>query len=49
MRMFADPDRAYALTGLRYERASDGAGEPFSAQQFLLDWYRTAPLAGEES
>ena len=44
-----DCDRAYVLTGPRYERACDRAGEPFSAQQFLLDWYRTTPLAGEES
>ena len=36
-----DTDRAYVLVGDRYETADKPGVEAFSAQQFLLDWYRS--------
>lgn len=36
-----DTDRAYVLAGDRYETADKPGAEAFSAQQFLLDLYRT--------
>jgi hypothetical protein len=43
-----DTDRAYTLIGERYQRADLGGSEPFSAQEFLLQWYRTHPSTAEE-
>ena len=44
-----DTDRAYVLAGDRYEAADKAGGEAFSAQQFLLDFYRSDPWGGDES
>ena len=44
-----DTDRAYILNGDRYEPATAGEVEPFSAQTYLLDWYRSSPPQIEES
>jgi polyphosphate kinase len=44
-----DNDRAYVLDMGTYKPASAGAQAPFSAQQVLIDWYRTHPSASEES
>ena len=44
-----DTDRAYILNGDRYDPATAGEAEPFSAQTFLLDWYRSSPSPTEES
>jgi polyphosphate kinase len=44
-----DTDRAYVLVGDRYEPAEASGGVPFSAQQFLLDWYRSEPPATDEA
>ena len=44
-----DTDRAYLLNGDPYEPATAGEAEPFNAQTFLLDWYRSSPPQTEES
>ena len=44
-----DTDRAYVLAGDRYEPADTAGGEAFSAQQFLLDFYRSDLSAPDES
>jgi polyphosphate kinase len=44
-----DTARAYVLVGDRYESAGRSGGEPFDAQQFLLDWYRSEALTADEA
>ena len=44
-----DTDRAYLLVGDRYRPADKPGEEPFSAQQFLLDWYRSDSSLRDES
>ena len=44
-----DTDRAYVLVGDRYQPAERSGVEPFSAQQFLLDWYRSEPLSADDA
>ena len=38
-----DTDRAYVLTGNRYEPAAAGAEQCVNAQQELIDWYASRP------
>jgi polyphosphate kinase len=44
-----DTDRAYVLTGDRYEAAEKPGVDAFSAQQFLLDHYRSDLSSPDES
>jgi polyphosphate kinase len=43
-----DDDRAYVLSEGRYMRANAHGSERFSAQSFLIDWYRSNPSSGED-
>ena len=45
-----DTERAYVLAGDRYECATPAEGdEPFSAQRFLMEWYRSHPADSEDA
>jgi polyphosphate kinase len=44
-----DNDRAYVLVNGEYQKAEPGEdGSRFSAQQLLLEWYRSNPAAHDE-
>lgn len=43
-----DTDRAYVLAGDQYAAADKPGSDAFSAQQFLLDLYRSDPSAPDE-
>jgi hypothetical protein len=43
-----DNDRAYLLTADGYSRLRPDGAEPFDAQEYLIEWYRSHPSTGDE-